>query len=277
MQKVGLTADKPARDPVYARLNFSTPMDQRPVINNDDYSKHILSLEAAETLIADANGIAGGPTLDVHGFVRLPHAIDVEDLADSEDSQARYRRNLKPFMKALTGADEVMILDINSVRRQKPAASSFKTPPPADFVHSDYTFLGADQARAMFDVSFREEPRRIAMYNMWKLLSEGPTQRPLAFCDARTLAEEDVIPSDSLFPTYGGVLFESALIRQNPNQQWYYFPDLQNDQLLVFKQGDSDVSQPRVVPHSAFDDRSAPLNAAPRVSIEGWCMAWWYS
>ena len=121
----------------------------------------------------------------------------------------------------------------------------------------------------------RPDVRRTANLNQWRLLSPGPTQRPLALCDARTVAVDDVIPGDSVFPARDWS-FELAFIRHNPEHRWIYFPDLTSEQVLVFKQADTDPGRPRVVPHTAFTDPSCPPGAAPRVSVETRCVAVWY-
>jgi hypothetical protein len=55
-----------------------------------------------------------------------------------------------------------------------------------------------------------------------------------------------------------------------------YFSKLSSDELLVFKQYDSDKRFPVRVPHTAFLDPSCPPDAEPRVSIESRCLLRWF-
>jgi hypothetical protein len=48
------------------------------------------------------------------------------------------------------------------------------------------------------------------------------------------------------------------------------------DEALVFKTKDSDPERAHHVPHTAFDDPSAPNDAAPRISLEMRAAAYWF-
>lgn len=267
-----------AVEPVLATLNYSIPNGRRPCLNNDDYSQSRTFLEPTEVPVLDGNRLPALPTLDAEGVACLPHAVDVRDVADSDDARSRYIAEMKQFMLHLTGADEILMAPRAVVRRQAhAAASTANETPTVDFVHSDFSFAGGpDPETGGYGVPSRPDVRRMASFNQWRLLSPGPTQRPLALCDSRTLAREDVIPGDSIFPARDWS-FEIAFIARNPAHRWLYFPALTSDQVLVFKQADSDPDRPQVVPHTAFTDPSCPPGAAPRVSVETRCIAVWYA
>ena len=58
-------------------------------------------------------------------------------------------------------------------------------------------------------------------------------------------------------------------IAHNPAHEWFYFPQMERHEALVFKVFDSDASKPsRFTAHSAFDDPGTPAGAPPRESIE---------
>ena len=58
-------------------------------------------------------------------------------------------------------------------------------------------------------------------------------------------------------------------IAHNPAHQWFYFPQMERTEALVFKVFDSDAGKPsRFTAHSAFDDPGTPPDAPPRESIE---------
>jgi hypothetical protein len=267
-----------ALEPVLATLNYSIRTDQRPCLNNDDYSQSRTFLTPAEMPVVDGAGLATSPTLDAEGFACLAHQVDVTGVADSDDARSRYIADMKQFMLELTGADEILIAPRAVVRRQAHvAATTANETPTVDFVHSDFSFAGGPDAETGgYGVPSRPDVRRTANFNQWRLLSPGPTQRPLALCDARTVAVEDVIPGDSIFPARDWS-FETAFIAHNAEHRWIYFPGLTSEQVLVFKQADSDRGRPQLVPHTAFTDPSCPSGAAPRVSVETRCIAVWYA
>ncbi|NEK59472.1 hypothetical protein GCU56_16560 [Geodermatophilus sabuli] len=267
-----------ALEPVRATLNYSVPTGQRPRLDNDDYSRSLTFLTPVEMPVVDGAGLPTPPTLEAEGFVCLPHRVDVTGVADSGDARDRYIADMKRFMLELSGADEILIAPRAVVRRQAHvAATTANETPTVDFVHSDFSFAGSpDPETGGYGVPSRADVRRTASFNQWRLLSPGPTQRPLALCDARTVAAEDVIPGDSVFPARDWS-FELAFIGHDPDHRWVYFPGLTSEQVLVFKQADSDPGRPRVVPHTAFTDPSCPPGAAPRISVETRCIAVWYS
>ncbi|MFW3172839.1 CmcJ/NvfI family oxidoreductase [Geodermatophilus sp. CPCC 206100] len=266
-----------ALEPVLATINYSVPSGQRPRLDNDDYSRSRTFLTPAQMPVVDGAGLPTPPALDAEGFARLAHQVDVSGVADSDDARTRYIADMKRFMLELTGADEVLMAPRAVVRRQTHvAATTANETPTVDFAHSDFSFAGGpDPVTGGYGVPSRTDVRRTAHFNQWRLLSPGPTERPLALCDARTLAVDDVIPGDSVFPARDWS-FEIAFIGHNPAHRWVYFPTLTSEQVLVFTQADSEAGRPRVVPHTAFTDPSCPPGAAPRISVETRCIAVWY-
>lgn len=261
---------------VTSRINYSVPMERRPFIVNGDFSQNDVALSPVEMLLRNGAQAAVPARLDVEGFACVKHAVDTTDLADSKDAAAMYRATLVPLMLELTGADEIIMLAHDAIRRQERATAENTSSPTAEFAHSDYSGTGWEQAVAMFDPPSRPGVKRTAMYNMWRLLSQGPTNCPLAICDSSSVVAEDIILGDSRFPALDAV-FEMAFLRHNPAHRWTYYPDLTSDELLVFKQADSAPGHPQLTPHTAFTDESCGAHVAPRVSIESRCVAVWYS
>ena len=59
---------------------------------------------------------------------------------------------------------------------------------------------------------------------------------PLAVCDARSVAAEDLVAADIHYPSRRGEIY---LVRHSPSHAWAYFPGMDRDEALVFKQYDS--------------------------------------
>ena len=146
---------------------------------------------------------------------------------------------------------------------------------PARFAHVD---TSADTA-AQFAAGSAPEGRRIARYahfNVWRSFSGAPQDVPLALCDARSVAADDLILADALFDTDGEVRwqFESYIVAHNPAHRWHWFADMTPDEAIIFKTSDSVLGN--IVPHVAFDNPDAPPGCHPRASIEMRAVAYWF-
>ena len=138
-------------------------------------------------------------------------------------------------------------------------------------MHVDYTaksgpqrvkdLLGEDEAARL-----AASGARILQINVWRPI-RGPVQRsPLALADASSVAPEDLIATDQVFPDRVGEIYHLAY---DPAQLWYYAPEMTPDEVLLIKGWDSlDDGRARFTPHGAFDLPDTPDDAAPRESIE---------
>ena len=105
--------------------------------------------------------------------------------------------------------------------------------------------------------------RRMVMLNTWRNTSDEPVTRcHLAIADKRTIKSSDGC---------GGVVGRVGLVRRE-GQQFYYFPGLTREELLVFIGYDSGAKEHAPCVHSAFEDMNAPADAPPRQSIELRCV-----
>jgi hypothetical protein len=54
----------------------------------------------------------------------------------------------------------------------------------------------------------------------------------------------------------------------NPNHQWYYYPDMQPDEVLAFRLFDTGDSRWRMTAHTAFVDPTSAPDSPKRESFE---------
>jgi hypothetical protein len=54
----------------------------------------------------------------------------------------------------------------------------------------------------------------------------------------------------------------------NPIHRWLYYPDMQPNEVLIFRSYDNESVWRAGVPRSHFDDPTCPLGAPPTASIE---------
>ena len=63
--------------------------------------------------------------------------------------------------------------------------------------------------------------------------------RPLALCDGSTISREDLVLCDHVTQRY---VAETTYLLRNPQQKWYYLDQQRPDEVLLFKNFDSDES-----------------------------------
>ena len=95
---------------------------------------------------------------------------------------------------------------------------------------------------------------------------------PLALCDARTIAADDLIAADLVYRDRVG---ETYALRHNPAQRWFHFPRLTPEEAILLKGYDSDERVARFTAHGAFEDQNSPPDAPERESIETRALVIW--
>jgi hypothetical protein len=101
---------------------------------------------------------------------------------------------------------------------------------------------------------------------MWRPIRHPVKSAPLAIADSQSIAAKDLIGIERRYPDRVGEIYH---LSYNPNHRWYYFPDMQPEEAIVFKCYDSmRDGRSRWAPHAAFDDPNTPASAPARESIE---------
>ncbi|MGH8309979.1 MAG: CmcJ/NvfI family oxidoreductase, partial [Steroidobacteraceae bacterium] len=67
---------------------------------------------------------------------------------------------------------------------------------------------------------------------------------------------------------YPDRLGEIYYIAHRAQHEWYYFPNMSRDEVLLLKGFDTDASRARFGAHTSFSDPNTPADALPRESIE---------
>src|SRR2546421_732930 len=84
-------------------------------------------------------------------------------------------------------------------------------------------------------------------------------------CDARSFTDDDLIASDLV---YSHVRGETSRVEYNPRHRWYYFSEMQTDEVLLIRVHDSaNDGRARLSFHTSFENPLTP-DAPPRESIE---------
>lgn len=261
-----------------AQIAYVARDGARPFYYANAHEKDRVPIDLRAMTVADARPL--GTSIDVEGFELLRHASAITDWTDREALARVHCGEVAELIRARTGADAVQVTSPGILRFSEKSgkAGSSDNSHPARFAHIDIN----DDTAAQFAARGSEgRPfRRCAAYNLWRALSPAPQDVPLAFCDARSLARDDLIVADAIFDPPGGApewRFESWVVAHNPAHRWAFFPDLAVDEAVLFKTNDSDAALAHCVPHVAFDDPLAPEDAPPRISIEMRATAYWWA
>ena len=269
---MSLSDGKPAA--VNATLNYLFPSERRP---------YLYMFEPPEGVPHQWGELHTVPNVTVHNGRLLPHPPSLEkegfefhaqktavtDFYDERQIKEIYYPELERLLTAVTGAEKIVIFDhtLRSVTKFEAGEAGIR--PPTRHVHNDYTAAsGPQRVRDLLDPEEAERrlKHRFLEINVWRPI-KGPLQdAPLAVCDARSIAPEDFITCDLI---YRDRLTETYGFNYSPAHRWYYYPQMRQDEALLFKGFDSDErATARFTAHTAFDDPSVSGKILPRESIE---------
>eukprot|EP01065_Artemidia_motanka_P049487 TRINITY_DN8218_c0_g1_i1.p1 TRINITY_DN8218_c0_g1~~TRINITY_DN8218_c0_g1_i1.p1 ORF type:complete len:356 (+),score=89.82 TRINITY_DN8218_c0_g1_i1:61-1068(+) len=112
---------------------------------------------------------------------------------------------------------------------------------------------------------------RFEVVNVWRAVGGGRLRRdPLAVCDKRTVSANDLIPASIKFDgrqfSPPGTAY--TLAKHNPNHRWYYFPGMEEEEVLLLKTFDSRPEEWPLQIHTSIVDPSTAASDPPRRSCE---------
>ena len=256
-----------------AELNYMTPMGQRPR-NYTDPPQGVpasnISYDHHRVAIRDMRPIASSLKLDDIGFAVVSEASAFPADASEDEIKRLYYPQSEAILKHATGADRVHIFD-HTLRRRVPGHPGGRDDGPRQpvlRVHIDHTARsGPQRVRDLLRDEADELLRgRVQVINLWRPLRGPLHDSPLAVCDARSVAAEDLVPTDLVYPHRVG---ETYSVLYNPGHRWFYLSGMRTDEALLIKCCDSlDEGQARFTPHTSFVNETAPPGAPPRESVE---------
>lgn len=229
--------------------------------------------------ILDARSVDVDFRLDEDGFELWPAPSRVKDFSDEAAVTGTYYEELAELALEATGGCKAYVFD-HLVRNREPGRPPLgfgrqgdgSKPAAVGRAHNDYTEDSGRRRLGLVLKGHRDatEVARYCIVNLWRPLNGPVLDTPLAVCDARSIAVKDLIPTDLHYPTRSG---EAYLVHHSKHHLWRYFSQMKNDEILIFKQYDSQVSGvARFTPHAAFDHPDTPPNAPLRRSIEARCL-----
>lgn len=259
---------------VLAELNYLAPTDGKPRTYAFDpppgEPKSTALAEPHQVPVFDGRSISDSFSLDREGFALVRHPTAVRDFYNDEEIRKVYYPAAESFIRATLRADRVVIFDHTVRRRVEGAADIRGAGPrqPATRIHVDQTDAsGANRVREHLPTEADELLKgRVQVINLWRPIRGPLRDTPLALCDAASVAADDLVASDLIYPNRRG---ETYSVKFNPDHRWFYFPEMTADQALLLKCYDSATDgRARFAPHTAFVDPTTPKDAPPRESIE---------
>eukprot|EP00811_Abedinium_folium_P034946 NODE_7783_length_1550_cov_17.218552.p2 GENE.NODE_7783_length_1550_cov_17.218552~~NODE_7783_length_1550_cov_17.218552.p2 ORF type:complete len:437 (+),score=101.18 NODE_7783_length_1550_cov_17.218552:89-1399(+) len=249
-----------------------------------DFPAHHGERVSLEVTIRD--GRDKGFILDEASFelVQHPTALATKEFySDIAKVRAQYYDEMKSLFTKATGSPYVHVFH-HQVRNQDRVGSdrvledgsvTTNTPVQPYALNGIHTDSSCFHAESMFKHDVGTQPEkcrrgRFLYINAWRSIAEEPiVDHHLAVLDERSVVKPDDYIQTTLFGVGYDVLQYNLSSRNARSHKWYYFPKMVKDEVLLFKQWDSDPQRAgRVCFHTAIKDPTAPDGAASRQSIE---------
>ena len=258
---------------VKGSLYFFDRSDDKPAIQmsevHSEPNVRIGKFRDIAVTLRDARCLPQKPSLDREGFALGSFETRVSDFYDEDQISDIYYPEIEQFLKSVTSATTVHIFDHTirvedqTTRREKAVRL------PVATIHNDHTeWSGPKRVRDVMPEADAERylGHRFTMVNVWRSIGASAERMPLAMADARTIRPDDFVATDLVYQDRKGEIFQ---VRHSTGQEWYYFPDMQPDEVVLLKCFDNDANCPtRYTAHGAFENPLADRQVPPRESIE---------
>jgi hypothetical protein len=276
------TPSRVPRGTVTAALNFyAPPEDGSAPFNHVDPPPPGLPVRNYNTATHDVelHDIRGAEddftNLDRDAFALIrgvPPSAEKDFTDDASITKLYYPELEALLLKNIPGANRVIFFD-HTIRRARPGAAR----EPVQRVHIDQTARSA-ALRVRRHASSPEDAEyllahRYRIVNVWRSLNKDPIESfPLAFASSASLDDKDVVPVEHRYAN--GYTGETAGIRFDPAQRWYYASGMTGDERLLLECFDSEALKEGSavrggrVAHTAFAHPGTLEDAVGRESIE---------
>ena len=219
--------------------------------------------------ITDGRRLRDELSNEINGFEFLDHQTKVSEFYDTDEVKSIYYEEVNSLLMKLTEAKKVVIFDHTLRSGDKVTRNTKKLREPVLSAHNDYTEWSGPQR--VKEIMPKEEAdkllkRRFSIIQVWRPINGPINRNPLAICDARSVTKKDFIRTERRYPNRTG---ETYRLSYNPSHKWFYFPNMKQNEVIVFKVYDSSRDgRARFTPHTSFEDPNTPAGSPPRESIE---------
>lgn len=258
---------------IEALLNYSVDTGEKPASYGGISSaaadkKRTGKYQEHKMPIYDGRAVADQLSLEKEGFILVRHETQVKDFYDETEVRSIYYPEIEKLVKETSGAKRVLVFDHTLRSADSATREAKQISGPVRNAHNDYTeWSGPQRVRDLLPDEAEELLKgRFAVVQVWRPIRNPVQREPLAIADARSIGTKELFPSSRVYPDRVGEVYHCAF---NPEHRWYYFPNMQRYEAVVFKTFDSSRDgRARWTAHTAFDDPNSPEDAPPRESIE---------
>ena len=258
---------------IEAMLNYLVDTGERPesyggVSQTVADQKRKGQYEEHKMTVTNGRLLIGQFSLEREGFLFVNHETKVKNFYDEGEVRSVYYKETEELVKQTSGAKRVLVFDHTLRSADQATREEKQISGPVRNAHNDYTeWSGPQRVRDLLPDEAEELlKRRFAVVQTWRPINKPVQREHLAIADARSMGTKELIPSARIYPDRRGEVYHSTF---NPAHRWYYFPNMQRNEAIVFKTFDSARDgRARWTAHCAFDDPTSPPDASPRESIE---------
>ena len=164
----------------------------------------------------------------------LHHHTNV-DFYDDGERETPYERETETLIRQATGANWVIVFDHTLRAGDDGTRAERAVREPVQMVHNEYTDRSARQRlRDLVGEAQAEDLMngRFAIMNVWRGNRQTVESMPLAFADTRTIDPADLIPVERRSDDRVG---EIQHLVHNPDQHWYYLPQIDPNEAILIK------------------------------------------
>ncbi|KAK6540581.1 hypothetical protein TWF694_009371 [Orbilia ellipsospora] len=220
-----------------------------------------------QIMLTDVRGHEDLFTLDKDGFEWFQHKTE-RTVADGDLDVLVYMKEMARVIKERYKGSDVYIFDY--VKRSPDKTDRWTGYSDVTRrVHADQTPRSAI-GRIKLHMKDRADEllkKRCRIFSVWRPLLPVIEAYPLSAASFTSVAPEDMVPIDVIYPHYAEESFE---VRHNPNLRWYYKSAMTNEDIMVIKLYDNKMTDKTAyfAPHASWRDPAARKDAPPRRSIE---------
>ncbi|KAK4968675.1 hypothetical protein LTR66_011816 [Elasticomyces elasticus] len=262
-----------ASDPLYKKVK---PLQVVPGYLDCDGKSNVYLQPGETETIHDIRGKEDEFSLDKNGFRYVKSKTNFEEWNSQPKIGEVYLPEMEDLLRdQLEGCDEIMFFDAR-LRQSGPKGTrieglSFN--PFARQVHVDQTESSIiTKIRNLTEMKAEYLLKgRVRIINVWRPIRHAVYDCALAVADGGTLHPEDVIECDRKRLDTGEFWDTMGVVQYRKGYNWYYMSEQDQDEVVLFKNYDSDDKvAARHCLHTAFDlpAETIPPNAPTRQSIE---------
>ncbi|KAG9229299.1 amidase signature domain-containing protein [Amylocarpus encephaloides] len=201
-------------------------------------------------------------SLDKQGFQWITHQRG--EILSTEESIDEYVKEMENFVKSVLNAKVAKTYQYQH-RKVGGDPNNKQIRPASNMIHIDMTPKSSrDRALQQFpELGDKILKGRIRIMSVWRPLFGPIDDYPLAVCDSETVAKEDLVESDHIFPDFQS---ETYCVLHNNRHRWYYLSGQTSDEVLLITNYDSETN--KRVPHTGFKMPSSEQTTRVRESLE---------